>query len=242
MRTLEKTIAKVIRNKAKFIAMGEKYNKCITKEDLREILGIPQFQKDRALVGDIPGITTGLAWTSVGGEVMFVEASISRGKGNLTLTGNLGDVMKESASLAFEYLKAHSRKLGIDDSVFEKWNVHIHVPEGATPKDGPSAGITMFAALASIFTQRKVKNDVAMTGEITLRGRVLPVGGIKEKMLAAKRANIKNIILSVENQKDIEDIKPLYLEGLTFHYIKEMIEVIDLALIKNKVKNPVLFE
>jgi ATP-dependent Lon protease len=242
VRTLEKNIAKVIRHKARFIAMNEKYDKCVSKDDLLKILGIPYFQKDRTSVGDIAGIATGLAWTAVGGEVMFVETSISRGKGNLTLTGNLGDVMKESASLAFEYLKAHSKLLGINDSVFEKWNVHIHVPEGATPKDGPSAGITMFASLASAFTQRKIRNDIAMTGEITLRGRVLPVGGIREKMLAAKRANIKNIILSIENRRDIEDIKPVYLEGLTFHYIKEMIEVIDLALIKNKVKNPVLFE
>lgn len=242
VRTLEKNIAKVIRNKARFIAMNEKYNKCISKEDINKNLGIPRFQRDRTLVGDIPGIATGLAWTSVGGEVMYVETSISRGKGNLTLTGNLGDVMKESATLAYEYLKSHSEKLGINENVFEKWNVHIHVPEGATPKDGPSAGITMFSALASIFTQRKVKNDVAMTGEITLRGRVLPVGGIKEKILAAKRANIKSIILSVENQNDIEEIKPVYLEGLTFHYVKEMIEVTDIALLKNKVRNPIVFE
>jgi len=242
VRSLEKTLAKVIRNKARFIAMKEKYNKCITKEDINKILGIPRFQKDRTVVGDIPGIATGLAWTSVGGEVMYVEASISRGKGNLTLTGNLGDVMKESASLAFEYLKSHSEKLGINENVFEKWNVHIHVPEGATPKDGPSAGITMFSALASIFTQRKVRNDVAMTGEITLRGRVLPVGGIKEKILAAKRANIKSIILSIENKNDIEEIKPVYFEGLTFHYVKEMIEVTEIALLKNKVKSPILFE
>jgi len=242
VRTLEKNIAKIIRHKARFIAMKEKYEKCVSKNDLLKILGISHFQKDGMLVGDIPGIATGLAWTAVGGEVLFVETSVSRGKGNLTLTGNLGDVMKESASLAFEYLKSHSDKLGINDSVFEKWNVHIHVPEGATPKDGPSAGITMFSSLASAFTQRKVRNDVAMTGEITLRGRVLPVGGIKEKILAAKRANIKNIILSVENRKDIEDIKSVYLEGLSFQYIKEMIEVIDLALIKSKVKNPVLFE
>lgn len=242
VRSLEKTIAKVIRNKARFIAMKEKYNKCINKEDINKILGIPRFQKDRTVVGDIAGIATGLAWTSVGGEVLYVEASISRGKGNLTLTGNLGDVMKESASLAFEYLKSHSVKLGINENVFEKWNVHIHVPEGATPKDGPSAGITMFSALASIFTQRKVRNDVAMTGEITLRGRVLPVGGIKEKILAAKRANIKSIILSIENKNDIEEIKPVYFEGLTFHYVKEMIEVTEIALLKNKVKSPILFE
>ena len=242
VRTLEKNIAKVIRHKARFIAMEEKYDKVISKDDLLKILGIPYFQKDRTTVGDIAGIATGLAWTAVGGEVMFVETSISRGKGNLTLTGNLGDVMKESASLAYEYLKANSKLLGINDTVFEKWNVHIHVPEGATPKDGPSAGITMFASLASAFTQRKIRNDVAMTGEITLRGRVLPVGGIREKMLAAKRVNIKHIILSADNRRDIEDIKPVYLEGLTFHYIKEMSEVIDLALIKNKVKNPVVFE
>ncbi|HQI46440.1 MAG TPA: endopeptidase La, partial [Bacteroidales bacterium] len=230
VRTLEKNIAKVIRNKARAVAMNEEYEKCVSKNDLQKILGIPIFQKDRGLNGDIAGIATGLAWTAVGGEVLYVEASISRGKGNLTLTGNLGDVMKESASLAFEYLKSHSSLLGINESIFDKWNVHIHVPEGATPKDGPSAGITMFTALASIFTQRKVKTDIAMTGEITLRGRVMPVGGVKEKILAAKRVNIKHIILSEENRKDIEDIKPTYLEGLTFHYIKEMIEIEKIAL------------
>jgi ATP-dependent Lon protease len=241
VRTLEKTIAKVIRNKAKYIAMHEKYEKCVSKEDLPQILGVPIFQRDHTQFGDIPGIATGLAWTSAGGEVLFVEASVSRGKGNLTLTGNLGDVMKESASLALEYLKSHATKLGIDDNIFEKWNVHIHVPEGATPKDGPSAGITMFTALASIFTQRKVRNDIAMTGEITLRGRVTPVGGIKEKILAAKRTGIKNLVLSVDNKRDIAEIKQEYLEGLEFHYIKEMIEVIDIALLPKKVKNPVLF-
>ena len=207
-----------------------------------KILGVSRFQKENNLLGDIPGIATGLAWTSVGGEVLFVEASISRGKGNLTLTGNLGDVMKESASLALEYLKSHASRLGIDDNVFEKWNVHIHVPEGATPKDGPSAGITMFTALASIFTQRKVRSDIAMTGEITLRGRVLPVGGIKEKILAAKRSDIKNIIISVENKKDIAEIKEEYIVGLKFHYVREMKEVIDIALVKGKVENPVLFD
>ncbi|HPS46071.1 MAG TPA: endopeptidase La [Bacteroidales bacterium] len=242
VRTLEKNIAKVIRNKARAVAMNEEYEKCVSKNDLQKILGIPIFQKDRGLNGDIAGIATGLAWTAVGGEVLYVEASISRGKGNLTLTGNLGDVMKESASLAFEYLKSHSSLLGINESIFDKWNVHIHVPEGATPKDGPSAGITMFTALASIFTQRKVKTDIAMTGEITLRGRVMPVGGVKEKILAAKRVNIKHIILSEENRKDIEDIKPTYLEGLTFHYIKEMIEIEKIALNKNKIKSPIVFE
>lgn len=241
VRTLEKTIAKILRYKARFIAMKEKYCKTVSAEELQKILGIAHFVKEHSSFGDIPGIATGLAWTSVGGEVILVEASVSRGKGNLTLTGNLGDVMKESASLAYEYLKSHSVQLGIDDSVYEKWNLHIHVPEGATPKDGPSAGITMFTALASVFTQRKVRNDIAMTGEITLRGRVTPVGGIKEKILAAKRNDIKDIILSSDNKKDIEDIKPSYLEGLKFHYIKEMIEVIDLALLKSKVANSVKF-
>ncbi|MFH0866782.1 MAG: endopeptidase La [Bacteroidota bacterium] len=242
VRLLEKNIAKIIRNKARFIAMNEKYDKCISKEDLLKILGIPIYLKDKTPAGDIAGIATGLAWTSTGGEVIFVEASISRGKGNLTLTGNLGDVMKESATLAFEYLKSHSKSLAINESVFEKWNLHIHVPEGATPKDGPSAGITMFTAIASVFTQRKIKSDVAMTGEITLRGRVLPVGGIKEKILAAKRSGIKNLILSKENRKDINDIKAVYLEGLNFTYIKEMIEVIDIALFKNRIKNAIVFD
>jgi ATP-dependent Lon protease len=239
VRLLEKNIAKVIRHKARFIAMNEPYEKNVTKDELLKILGIPIFQKDRYFTGDIPGVATGLAWTSVGGEVLFVEASISKGKGILTLTGNLGDVMKESANLAFEYLKAHSEMLGINNDLFEKWNIHIHCPEGATPKDGPSAGITMFAALASVFTQRKLLPGIAMTGEITLRGKVLPVGGIKEKILAAKRAGICNIILSSDNQRDIEDINPKYVEGLRFHYINEMIEVIGLALSKSKVKNPV---
>ncbi|HNW98541.1 MAG TPA: endopeptidase La [Bacteroidales bacterium] len=241
VRHLEKNIAKIIRNKARFIAMNEKYDKCVSKEDLAKILGIPVYQKEKSATGDIAGIATGLAWTSVGGEVIFVEASISKGKGNLTLTGNLGDVMKESATLAYEYLKSHSKSLGIDENVFEKWNLHIHVPEGATPKDGPSAGITMFTAIASAFTQRKIRTDVAMTGEITLRGRVLPVGGIKEKILAAKRSGIKNLILSEENRKDIEDIKAVYLEGLNFTYVKEMIEVIDIALCKSKIKNAIVF-
>ena len=177
------------------------------------------------------GVATGLAWTSAGGEILFVEASLSAGKGNLTLTGNLGDVMKESATIALEYLKSHAENLNIDSNVFEKTNVHIHVPEGATPKDGPSAGITMFTVLASVFTKRKVKANIAMTGEITLRGKVLPVGGIREKILAAKRSNITDIILSSENRRNIEDIKPDYIEGLSFHYVDEMINVTDIALI-----------
>ncbi len=237
VRSLEKNIARLIRSKARHIAMNEKYEKTVSNEDLAKILGIPIFQKDRNYIGEIPGVATGLAWTSVGGEVLYVEASISRGKGGLTLTGNLGDVMKESANLAFEYLKSHSDQLGLSAEVFDKWNVHIHCPEGATPKDGPSAGITMFAALASIFSQRKVMQGIAMTGEITLRGKVLPVGGIKEKILAAKRAGVCNIILSADNRRDIEDIVPKYIEGLHFHYINEMIEVIDLSLAKTKVKN-----
>jgi ATP-dependent Lon protease len=238
VRSLEKTIAKVIRNRARFIAMNESIPATVTPEDLVKILGSPIFQRDKHTAVNIAGIVTGLAWTATGGEILFIEVSLSAGKGNLTLTGNLGDVMKESATLAYEYLKSHSNLLNIDPGIFEKWNVHIHVPEGATPKDGPSAGITMFTALASAFTQRKVKGKTAMTGEITLRGRVLPVGGIKEKILAAKRAKVTDIILSADNQKDIEEINPIYINGLTFHYISEMIDVIDLALLKEKVDHP----
>jgi ATP-dependent Lon protease len=239
VRSLEKSIAKIIRNKAKFIAMNKKYNKKINEEDLITIMGSPHFQRDRDINNNVAGVVTGLAWTVVGGDILFVEVSLSKGKGTLTLTGNLGDVMKESAALAYEYLKAHSNILNIDPEVFQKWNVHIHIPEGATPKDGPSAGITMFTALASAFTQRKVRAKMAMTGEITLRGKVLPVGGIKEKILAAKRAKINDIILSSENIKDINEIKKDYIKGLNFYYINEMIELVDIALLKEKVKNPV---
>ena len=238
VRSLEKAIAKVIRSNAKFIAMEEEYNKKVSPEDIRKFLGPVRFQRDRVLNEQIAGVVTGLAWTAVGGEILFIEVSLSRGKGTLTLTGNLGDVMKESAALAYEYLKAHASGLNIDPDVFPKWNVHIHVPEGATPKDGPSAGITMFTALASAFTQRKVRSKLAMTGEITLRGKVLPVGGIKEKILAAKRAKITDILLSKENYKDIEDIREDYITGVKFHYIDHMIEVVDIALLKEKVKNP----
>jgi ATP-dependent Lon protease len=241
VRTLEKTIAKIIRYKAKSIVTNEKFNKKLSYDDLRKIMGPPIFQAEKAINNDIAGVVTGLAWTSVGGEILFVEVSLSKGKGDLTLTGNLGDVMKESASIALAYLKAHATVFGIDPDVFSKWNVHIHVPEGATPKDGPSAGITMFTALASAFTQRKVREKMAMTGEITLRGRVLPVGGIKEKILAAKRADIKDIVLSVDNKKEIEDIKTDYIKGLTFHYIGEMTEVDNIALLKGKVKSPIEF-
>jgi len=238
VRWLEKQIAKVIRNRAKYIAMEEKYNKNISQDDLIEILGVKRFQRDRDISNDVAGVVTGLAWTQVGGEILFIEVSLSRGKGNLKLTGNLGDVMKESAVIALEYLKAHADLLNINYDVFDKWNVHIHIPEGATPKDGPSAGITMFTALASAFTQRQVKANLAMTGEITLRGKVLPVGGIKEKILAAKRAKVKEIILSKENMKDINEIKKDYIKGVNFIYVDNLMEVIDHALLKKKVKNP----
>lgn len=238
VRLLEKNIAKVIRSKACDIVMEKEVDKNLSADEVSRILGVPQFQREKAIIKDSCGVVTGLAWTSTGGEVLFVEASVSKGKGMLTLTGNLGDVMKESATLAYEYLKAHASDLKLNDEVFDKWNVHIHVPEGAVPKDGPSAGVTMFTALSSIFTQRKVKSNFAMTGEITLRGKVLPVGGIKEKILAAKRAEITDIVLSKENRKDIEDINPMYLKGLKFHYVNEMIEVVDWVLTKEKVAKP----
>ncbi|MFO8128568.1 MAG: endopeptidase La [Bacteroidales bacterium] len=242
VRSLEKVLAKIARNKAREIAQKNKYNRSIGVKDLERILGAPIYQKEKSINNEVAGVVTGLAWTVVGGEILFVEVSLSQGKGNLSMTGNLGDVMKESATLAHEYLKSHAFHLDIDPGVFQKWNVHIHIPEGATPKDGPSAGITIFTALASAFTQRKVRNKIAMTGEITLRGKVMPVGGIKEKILAAKRARISDIILSQENIKDIEEIKPEYIKGLRFHYIDQMIDVIDKALLKEKVKNPLRLE
>ena len=238
VRLLEKQIAKVIRSRAKFIAMDEEYEPKLKPEDLKDILGIPKFQKDRDITNKVAGVVTGLAWTAVGGEILFIEVSLSKGKGMLKLTGNLGDVMKESAGLAYEYVKSHAQQLNINPDTFEKWNVHIHVPEGATPKDGPSAGITMLTALVSAFTQRKVKAKVAMTGEITLRGKVLPVGGIKEKILAAKRANIKDIILSKENKRNIEEISEDYIKGVNFIYVDTMLEVIEHALLDIKVSNP----
>jgi ATP-dependent Lon protease len=239
VRGLEKVISKVIRSTAKSIAMREKYNPVPAEKELGKILG-PAHQKDRYQGNDVAGVVTGLAWTPVGGDILFIETSISKGKGaKLTLTGNLGDVMKESAVLAMEYLKAHNELLGMDPAVFENWNVHIHVPEGATPKDGPSAGITMLTALASAFTQRKVKPHLAMTGEITLRGRVLAVGGIKEKLLAAKRAGIKEVILSIDNKKDVDEIKKDYIKDLKFHYVEKMSDVIRIALLKEKVLNPI---
>ena len=235
VRGLEKKIAKVIRNRAKLIALEEEFDAKISTEEVLKILG-PGHSKDKYQGNEVAGVVTGLAWTSVGGDILFIESSLSKGKGKLTLTGNLGDVMKESAVIALAYLKAHADMLGLKPEVFEKWDIHIHVPEGATPKDGPSAGITMLTALTSAFTQQKVKGKLAMTGEITLRGRVLPVGGIKEKILAAKRADIKEIILSEDNRKDIEEINEKYLKGLTFHYVETMMQVVDLALTNQKVK------
>ena len=234
VRLLEKTIAKVIRNRARFIAMDEAIPSTLTSADIEKILGPAPFNNEKSYSGNTPGVATGLAWTAVGGEILFVEVSLSPGKGVLTVTGNLGDVMKESASLAYEYLKSHASQLKLENDVFEKWNVHIHVPEGATPKDGPSAGITMFTALASAFTKQPVNDKLAMSGEITLRGRILPVGGVKEKILAAKRARITDIILSEDNKRDILEIKPDYIKGLKFHYLTDMIDVLDLALVKKK--------
>ena len=200
-------------------------------------MGVTHLERDRYENNDIAGVVTGLAWTSTGGDILYIESAISKGKGQLNITGNLGKVMKESATIALEYIKSNADVLHIDKNIFEEYNVHIHVPEGATPKDGPSAGIAMLTSLVSLFTQRKVKKQLAMTGEITLRGKVLPVGGIKEKVLAAKRAGIKEIILSEENRKDIQEIKPDYIKGLEFHYVKDMSEVIQHALLNQKVKN-----
>ena len=238
VRSLEKQIARVVRYAAKNIAMEEEYNKKITDADILEILGRPKMERDKYENNEVAGVVTGLAWTSVGGDILFIESILSKGKGTLNITGNLGKVMKESATIALEYIKSNAEVLEIDPEIFEKHNVHIHVPEGATPKDGPSAGITMLTSLVSLFTQRKVKKNLAMTGEITLRGKVLPVGGIKEKILAAKRAHIKEIILCEENKRDIEEIKDEYVKGLTFHYVKDMIEVIEIAVLDEKVKNP----
>ncbi len=236
VRQLEKRIAALIRKKAKQMVMGEEYEPTILEDHLVDMLG-PGRERDVENKHEVPGVANGLAWTSVGGEVLHIESSITKGKGKLTLTGNLGSVMKESAIIALEYLKAHAEMIGLDEEVFNNYNVHIHVPEGATPKDGPSAGITIMSALASIFTQRKFRSNLAMTGEITLRGKVLPVGGIKEKILAAKRAGLNEIVLSEMNEKDVKEIEPQYLKGVKFHYVKNMIEVMDLALEKQRVRN-----
>ena len=236
VRGLEKQVAKVVRFAAKSIAMEEEYNISPTKEDVESILGTPR-NKGKYENNGVAGVVTGLAWTRVGGDILFIESILSKGKGNLSITGNLGNVMKESATIALQYIKSNAEEFGIKPEIIEKYNVHIHVPEGATPKDGPSAGITMLTSLVSSYTQRKVKNKLAMTGEITLRGKVLPVGGIKEKILAAKRANIKEIILCNDNRKDILEIKESYLKGLTFHYVTDMKQVIEIALTKQKVDN-----
>lgn len=236
VRTLEKCIASVVRSVAKMVAMEEKAPNKVTEDVVVKALGAPRFLPDRLINNDVAGVVTGLAWNANGGSILFIESSKSKGTGKLTLTGNLGDVMKESAVIAMAYLKAHAEELNLEASDFDKWDVHIHVPEGATPKDGPSAGITMLTSLASLFSQRKVKAKLAMTGEITLRGKVLPVGGIKEKILAAKRAGIKEIILSADNEKDILEIKTDYTKDLKFHYVDSMTEVLDLALLSQKVK------
>ncbi len=239
VRGLEKKIATLIRGVAKSIAMEEVYEPKLNSKDVLRILGAPIYDKEIYEDNSVAGVVTGLAWTSVGGDILHIECSISPGKGKLTLTGNLGEVMKESAVIALGYLRANAHKFGINSKLFDQWDVHVHVPAGAIPKDGPSAGITMLTALTSAFTQQKVKPNLAMTGEITLRGKVLPVGGIKEKILAAKRANIKEIILCKQNRKDIEEIKADYIKDLNFHYVTEMNEVIELALLKDRVKNPI---
>lgn len=242
VRELDKKIAKICRVIAKKVALDESLKKKLSMEDIHDILGVPKYIKDKYQGNDFAGVVTGLAWTTAGGEILYVETSLSKGKGKLTITGNLGEVMKESAIIALEFIKSHADQFQLNPDVFDKWNVHIHVPEGAIPKDGPSAGITMVTSLVSAFTQRKVTKALAMTGEITLRGKVLPVGGIKEKILAAKRASITDIILSVENKKDIEEIKEVYLKGLLFHYVGNILEVINMALTKEKVRNPVLID
>jgi ATP-dependent Lon protease len=235
VRGLEKKIAKLVRSHAKDIAMEKEIESKLNRETVEKILG-PGMSKEAYEGNDFAGVVTGLAWTQVGGDILYIEASLSKGKGKLTLTGNLGDVMKESAVLALEYLKANSEKFGIEHRLFEEYNLHVHVPEGATPKDGPSAGVTMLTAITSALTQKKVRSRIAMTGEITLRGKVLPVGGIKEKILAAKRAKIKDIVLCRQNEKDVIDINAEYLKGLSFHYVNQMSEVLDYAILNQKVK------
>ena len=241
VRGLEKQVAKAVRYVAKSIAMEESYKNKPVPEDLVEILGPKKVHRDLYENNHVAGVVTGLAWTSVGGDILFIESAISEGKSQLSITGNLGKVMKESATIAMEFIKSNKSILGLENFAFDRYNVHIHVPEGATPKDGPSAGITMLTSLVSLFTQRRVKSKLAMTGEITLRGKVLPVGGIKEKILAAKRAKIKEIILCEDNKKDIDQINQKYLKGLTFHYVREMREVLDISILSKKVLNPKVF-
>ena len=239
VRTLDKMVSKMIRNVAKSLVMEESFDYSPDSDIVEKVLGAPIFDRDRFIDNSVAGVVTGLAWTSVGGDILFIESSLSKGKGKLSVTGNLGKVMKESVTIAMEYLKAHAELYDLSAEVFENWNVHVHVPEGATPKDGPSAGITMFTSLVSSFTQRKVKEKIAMTGELTLRGKVLPVGGIKEKILAAKRSGINEIILSKQNRKDILDINEKYVKGMTFHYVNTLKEVTDIALLNEKIKEAV---
>jgi len=231
VRSLDKSLAKIARSRAKQIAFGEEFAPEFTVQDVERVLGMTKFLKEEYEVGGMTGVVTGLAWTEVGGDILYIESCLTPGKGRLSLTGNLGDVMKESATIAHEWVMAHCKELGIDPEVFEKKDINIHVPEGAIPKDGPSAGITMVTSLVSTYTGRKVRERIAMTGEATLRGRVMPVGGVKEKILAAKRAGITELVLSEENRKDIAEIKPEYVAGLTFHYVKTNDEVLKLALL-----------
>ena len=239
VRSLEKMISKMIRNVAKSIVLKENFDVEISSNIIEKVLGPPKFDRDRFIDNKLAGVVTGLAWTSVGGDILFIESSLSKGKGKLTVTGNLGSVMKESVIIAMEYLKAHAIDYKLSYKVFDNWNVHVHVPEGATPKDGPSAGITIFTSLVSSFTQRKVKDKIAMTGELTLRGKVLPVGGIKEKILAAKRSGINEIVLSIQNKKDILEINKNYISGMKFHYVDDLSQVIDIALFTKKVENAI---
>jgi ATP-dependent Lon protease len=231
VRELDRQLASIMRSLAKVVAVKGKVKATLTQQDVIRILGKPRYSNDLYKIANMAGVAVGLAWTYVGGDILFIETSLSEGKGDLQLTGNLGTVMKESASTAYTYLQSNAKKAGIDPEMFKKKNIHIHVPEGAVPKDGPSAGITMMTALASAFTGRRVKPFLAMTGEITLRGQVLPVGGIKEKVLAAKRAGLKEIILCAQNEKDILEINPEFIKGVKFHYVKTMQQVLDLALV-----------
>lgn len=242
VRGLDKKIAEVVRFAAKSVAMEEEYNVKLKDENLITILKAPRMEQDKYENNEVAGVVTGLAWTSVGGDILFIESLLSKGKGAMTMTGNLGNVMKESVTIALEFIKANAKSLGINEEILNKYNIHIHVPEGATPKDGPSAGIAMLTSMVSSFTQKRVKKSIAMTGEITLRGKVLPVGGIKEKILAAKRANIKEIILCKENKRDIDEIKADYLHGLTFHFVENMLDVIKIAITDSLVKNPIQLE
>jgi len=241
VRQLDKQIAKLVRVVAKHIAFEDSYERTLAKKQVQDILGPPRYIRDKYDGNSHAGVVTGLAWTATGGEILFVETSLSHGEGKLTLTGNLGDVMKESAVLALEYLKSHTSSFFLESELLKRYNVHVHVPEGAIPKDGPSAGVAMMTSIASAFTQRKVRDHMAMTGEITLRGKILPVGGIKEKILAAKRAGITDIAISVENRKDVEEINEIYRQGLNFRYVNKISELMEFALLQEKVDKPMTF-